>query len=94
MLVNQAGPNAATVSREAQAAARALGRKILVMKAGSDAEIEAAFPMLAELQAGGLERVGVELNRGGFPNRAKHDSSWLPGGGRPGWRMERLFAFE
>jgi CRP-like cAMP-binding protein len=40
-----------------------------------------------------LERVGVELNRRGFPKLAKHDSSLWPGGGRQGWRMERLFGF-
>jgi hypothetical protein len=40
-----------------------------------------------------LERVGVELSRKGFPRRAKRDSSLWPGGGRQGWRMERLFGF-
>jgi len=30
----------------------------------------------------GLERVGSELNRKGFPNRTEHDSSSGPGGGR------------
>jgi hypothetical protein len=28
-----------------------------------------------------------------FPKRAKRDSCLPPGGGRRGWRMERLFAF-
>jgi 7,8-dihydropterin-6-yl-methyl-4-(beta-D-ribofuranosyl)aminobenzene 5'-phosphate synthase len=40
-----------------------------------------------------LERVEIELNRQGFPNQARHDSSSRPGGGRRGWRMERLFGF-
>ena len=29
----------------------------------------------------------------GFPKWSKRDSSLWPGGGRQGWRMERLFGF-
>jgi two-component system, response regulator PdtaR len=58
--------------------------------------LQKPYPMLSLVNAirHALERVGVELNREGFPNRVEHDSSLRPGGGWRGWRMGRLFAFE
>ena len=43
MLVNPTGPNAETVLRDAQAAARAIGLKIQVQNASTSREIDAAF---------------------------------------------------
>jgi hemoglobin-like flavoprotein len=53
----------------------------------------AFFGVIAQTLREILERVVDELNRRGFPRRAKRDSSLWPGGGRQGWRMERLFGF-
>ena len=53
LLVNPKNPNAESDSREMEAAVNALGKKLLVVKATSDRELEAAFETLAQ------ERVSV-----------------------------------
>lgn len=55
LLVNPANPNnAETVSRELQAAARALGLGLRVLRASSERDFDAAFASIAQLQVGGL----------------------------------------
>ena len=47
LLVNPTNPNAEPDAEEARAAVKALGMKLLVVKAASDRELEAAFETLA-----------------------------------------------
>ena len=53
-LVNPNNPNRQTQSRDLQAAARTLERRILALNASTESEIDATFARLAEQQAGGL----------------------------------------
>jgi putative ABC transport system substrate-binding protein len=48
MLLNSSNPNADSDIREAQSAAAILGRRLVVTRAGTEAEIEAAFAALVE----------------------------------------------
>ncbi len=48
MIVNRTAPSIEFVTREAQAATTALGQRLLVVTAGSEGEIDAAFATLAE----------------------------------------------
>jgi putative ABC transport system substrate-binding protein len=54
LLVNLTNPNAETLSREAQAAARTLGLQLHVFHASTDRELDTVFADLAELRAGAL----------------------------------------
>jgi putative ABC transport system substrate-binding protein len=64
LLVNPNNPNAEPTTRNAQEAARARGVQLLILKAGSEAEIEAAFASLVQLQAAALVVAGDPfLNR-------------------------------
>jgi putative tryptophan/tyrosine transport system substrate-binding protein len=54
LLVNPNNPNAEPDARSLQAAAQALGRRIEVLKAGSDPELEVAFAAIAEQRLGAL----------------------------------------
>jgi ABC-type uncharacterized transport system substrate-binding protein len=64
LLVNPNNPNAEPITRNAQEAARARGVQLLILKAGSEAEIEAAFASLVQLQAAALVVAGDPfLNR-------------------------------
>ncbi len=54
LLVNQNDANAERIIKDVQEAARAKGVQLPVLKAGSESEIDAAFPALVQLQAGGL----------------------------------------
>jgi putative tryptophan/tyrosine transport system substrate-binding protein len=54
LLVNPANPNAGPDAKEARAAVEALGRKLLVVKATGDRELEAAFETLAQQRANAL----------------------------------------
>jgi putative ABC transport system substrate-binding protein len=54
LLVNPDSPNAERVTRDTQRAARAKGIQLHILKVGAEGEIEAAFPALVELHAGGL----------------------------------------
>jgi putative ABC transport system substrate-binding protein len=54
LLVNPNNPNAEPTARNAQEAARAKGVQLLILKAGSEAEIEAASGSLVQLQAAAL----------------------------------------
>src|SRR5215469_16492815 len=54
LLVNPIKPNAEPDAKEARAAVRALGQKLLVVKATSDRELEAAFGALAQERADAL----------------------------------------
>jgi putative tryptophan/tyrosine transport system substrate-binding protein len=54
VLLNPSNAQAQTQEREAQAAARVIGRKLLVLKAATEREIESAFATLVREQAGAL----------------------------------------
>jgi putative ABC transport system substrate-binding protein len=54
LLVNPNSPNTEPMIRDVQEAARAKGVQLLVLKAGAEGEIDAAFATLVQLQAGGL----------------------------------------
>jgi putative tryptophan/tyrosine transport system substrate-binding protein len=54
LLVNPNNPNADRVIRDAQAAARVKARSLLVLEAGSESAIEAAFASFERRQTGGL----------------------------------------
>jgi putative ABC transport system substrate-binding protein len=59
LLVNPTNPNAETLSKAAQAAARALGMQLHVLYASTDHDFTSAFAALAQLRAGGLV-IGVD----------------------------------
>jgi putative tryptophan/tyrosine transport system substrate-binding protein len=54
ILLNPSSPQAQTQEREAQQAARVVGRQVLVLKASTEHEIEGAFAALVRERAGGL----------------------------------------
>ena len=54
LLVNPNNPNAERIIRDVQEAARVKGVQLPVLKAGTEAEIDAAFASLVELHAGAL----------------------------------------
>jgi len=54
ILVNPANPNAEPDSREAQAAAEALGRKVTIARASTDDSLEQAFATLTTQRVGAL----------------------------------------
>lgn len=54
VLLNPTNPNSGNWSRDLQAAARTLGRRIHLLPATTEREIEAAFASLRSLRAGGL----------------------------------------
>jgi putative ABC transport system substrate-binding protein len=54
VLVNQKGPNLASVSRDLEGAARTLDLPMRVVQASNDAELDSAFVSLAEMQAKAL----------------------------------------
>ncbi|MEA3068446.1 MAG: hypothetical protein QOK41_1853 [Sphingomonadales bacterium] len=58
VLINPNNPNAETQLKSVQEAARALGRQIVVMNAGSAPELEAAFAILAQRRVGALVVTG------------------------------------
>src|SRR5262249_38872424 len=54
ILIDPNNPNAKGDEKDAQAAAGALGRKLLVVKAASESELDAAFATLADQQVANL----------------------------------------
>jgi putative ABC transport system substrate-binding protein len=54
VLVNPTGPNLASVSRDVQAAARAVGVPVHVLHANSERDFEGVFASLRQLKAGAL----------------------------------------
>ena len=54
LLVNPSNPNAEPDAKEVEAAANGLGKKLFVVKATSDRELEAAFTTLAQERASAL----------------------------------------
>jgi putative ABC transport system substrate-binding protein len=54
LLVNPSSPEAEPTIRDAQEAARAKGVQLLILKAGTEGEIDAAFASLVQRQAGAL----------------------------------------
>jgi putative tryptophan/tyrosine transport system substrate-binding protein len=54
MLVDPNNPNAEPDTKDAQVAADALGRKLLVVKAAAESELDAAFATLTQMQVGNL----------------------------------------
>src|SRR4051794_10119170 len=59
LLVNPKNPNAEPDTRDTQAAAVALGRKLQVLTASTEQDIEAAFAVIVQSRIGGLT-VGVD----------------------------------
>jgi putative ABC transport system substrate-binding protein len=53
-LVNPSNPNAGTDTDDVVAAANTLGRKLIIVKASTQSEIEAAFSSFAQAKIGGL----------------------------------------
>ena len=71
LLVNPTDPRAETQTRDMQEAAHALGLQIHILNASTEAEINTAFAILAQLRAGALiVGTGELFNSGG-------NSSWL-----------------
>ena len=54
LFVNPTNPNAERTMRDVQEAARAKGVQLLILKAGTESEIDTAFASLVQLQAGAL----------------------------------------
>jgi putative ABC transport system substrate-binding protein len=54
LLVNPNNPNTEPIIRDVQAAARAKGLRLPILKAGTEGEIDAAFATLVQLYAGAL----------------------------------------
>jgi putative ABC transport system substrate-binding protein len=54
LLVNPANPNAETLSRDLQAAARTLGLQLHVLRASTERDFDTVFATLLQLRAGGL----------------------------------------
>jgi putative ABC transport system substrate-binding protein len=54
LLVNPTNPNAGTLSKDLQAAARTLGLQLHVLGASTERDIDAVFASLTQLRAGGL----------------------------------------
>ena len=54
LLVNPKNPNAERIIGDVQEAARAKGRQLEILKAGTESEIDAAFTTLVQLRAGAL----------------------------------------
>jgi putative ABC transport system substrate-binding protein len=67
-LINPTNPNAATQSRDLQAAARTLGLKLQILNADAERDFDGVFAKLVELQAGGL----VIATDGLFISRGEH----------------------
>jgi putative ABC transport system substrate-binding protein len=67
LLVNPANPNAETVARELQVAARTLGLQLHVLRASVEHDFDTAFASLGQLGAGGL----VIPNEGLFNTRSE-----------------------
>ena len=58
MLVNPTNPDAELETRDASAALQALGRKLLVVKASTEKDVDAAFATLVAQHVGGLAVAG------------------------------------
>ena len=54
LLVNPTNPNAGTLSRDLQAAARTLGLQLHVLHASTERDFDTVFATLVQLRAGGL----------------------------------------
>jgi putative ABC transport system substrate-binding protein len=54
LLINPTNPNAETLSRDLQAAARTLGLQLHVLRASTDGELDMVFATWGQLRAGGL----------------------------------------
>ena len=67
LLVNPTNSTADTLSRDAQAAARALGLQLQVLHASAEGELDAAFATFVQLRAGGV----VIGNDGFFSSHGK-----------------------
>jgi ABC-type uncharacterized transport system substrate-binding protein len=63
LLVNPNSPNAEHVMRDVQEAARVKGVQLDILKAGTEAEIDAAFAMLGQQHTGALLVAGVPFSR-------------------------------
>ena len=63
LLVNSNSPNAERVTRDVQEAARVKGVQLDILKAGTEAEIDAAFATLVQHHTGALLVAGVPFSR-------------------------------
>ena len=63
LLVNSNSPNAERVMRDVQEAARVKGVQLDILKAGTEAEIDAAFATLVQHHTGALLVAGVPFSR-------------------------------
>jgi ABC-type uncharacterized transport system substrate-binding protein len=91
-LVNPTNPNADTLSRSLEAAARTLGLQLHLVKASTESDIETTLVTLAELRAGGLvipsdvflitheERLAAWALRHGMPAVFQPRSAAMAGG--------------
>jgi putative tryptophan/tyrosine transport system substrate-binding protein len=68
MLANPTNPDAETETSDANAALQALGRKLLVAKASTETNIDAAFATLVAQRVGGLAVAGDPF----FAGKARH----------------------
>jgi putative ABC transport system substrate-binding protein len=68
LLINPANPQGETILRTVQAAATSMGLQLPILRASTDAEIEAAFAGFSELKAGALT-IGTDAF---FNGRTKH----------------------
>jgi putative ABC transport system substrate-binding protein len=68
LLVNPTNPNAETLPRDMQAAARALGLKLHVLHASTERDLDTVFETLGRLRAGGLV-TGADAF---FANQSEH----------------------
>jgi len=91
-LINPTNPNADTLSRSLEAAARTLGLQLHLVKASTESDIETALVTLAELRPGGLvipsdvflitheERLAAWALRHGMPAVFQPRSAAMSGG--------------
>jgi putative tryptophan/tyrosine transport system substrate-binding protein len=78
ILLNPKNPDSEDEAKDVQEAARALGVQILVLHAGTENEIDAAFSKLVELRAGALMLVRSPASSSvieGFPPHPKRSTS-------------------
>jgi putative tryptophan/tyrosine transport system substrate-binding protein len=74
LLVNPTNPNAEPDAKEARAAVKVFGQKLLVVKATGDRELDAAFEALAQERADALA-VNIDPSCSEPTIRSSH---WLP----------------
>ena len=87
-LVNPNYPPTGAIVESVEAAARTLDRRIMLLKAGNDSEIDAAFPSISNGQVGGLMVTAVPF----FNSRRDQIVLWAVCHGLPAAYEQREFA--